>query len=573
MLMLLHLMSSVLAISTVRPDLREPLASVRRVIPFPRRVLSNFLGDAERARPGTKIESPPFEAAGCRWQVSLYPFGGNADPELSGRVGCYLKLLQTEQEEVDATFKVRMHVLSKSELADAAEHGAPAAGQRGLPFRCGMTFCRAAEAGLSVGRCEDWGAHVYPTDLLLAELEATPDEYAPCVEVELSVWSRRRCEAGASLAALAAQVRRLPEGSLRVGEVFVALASSGEAKPLVRDGIEYRVMRLLTAAGDARFDTQGDDVATAWLVPTLKDARAGAVFESNERNVRAALAADPSGRFFADDRGGDWTGLVWADEAAGQRRLPVAVSLASLPPLASRLGLRALPARLGFAARSNLPRLLLFLLIGASPLWAGYLLSQLGSAYVIPSRSMEGTLRVGDVVLAEKASRLLSLPYEAGDLVLFSPPPGLTQLVSESGGRLDARDLFVKRIAAVGGDTVELLPSGGIAVNGVARAPAPLACEEPPPPPLQGSEEPTSGGEKRRVIPAGSLFVLGDCPARSTDSRKWGVLPTQNVVARPVVRIWPPERTGAIDETVDLNPFRREAERAAARDSRRAPGE
>ena len=31
------------------------------------------------------------------------------------------------------------------------------------------------------------------------------------------------------------------------------------------------------------------------------------------------------------------------------------------------------------------------------------------------------------------------------------------------------------------------------------------------------------------------------------------------VVARPVVRIWPPERFGAIEAGTDLNPFRREA--------------
>ena len=44
---------------------------------------------------------------------------------------------------------------------------------------------------------------------------------------------------------------------------------------------------------------------------------------------------------------------------------------------------------------------------------------QLGSFYAIPSRSMEATLAVGDVIFAEKVSRLVNLPYERGD---FSPP-------------------------------------------------------------------------------------------------------------------------------------------------------
>ena len=148
------------------------------------------------------------------------------------------------------------------------------------------------------------------------------------------------------------------------------------------------------------------------------------------------------------------------------------------------------------------------------------------------------------------------LPYEPGDLVLFSPPEGLKQLVADAGGRVGSRDLFVKRVAAVAGDTVELLPSGGVAVNGVPRAPPPLQCDEPPPPSIfPGKAE----GElsDARTIPAGTLFVLGDCPARSTDSRAWGPLPLESVVARPVVRIWPPERQGTIDESTDLNPFRR----------------
>ena len=152
--------------------------------------------------------------------------------------------------------------------------------------------------------------------------------------------------------------------------------------------------------------------------------------------------------------------------------------------------------------------------------------------------------------------------------MLFSPPAGLRQLVADAGGRVGSRDLFVKRVAAVGGDTVELLPSGAIKINGVPRAPPPLQCDEETPPsifPGRAAAGPLAAGPLApgdsegvsRVIPEGALFVLGDCPARSTDSRAWGPLPVESVVARPVVRVWPLDRQGAIDASTDLNPFRR----------------
>ena len=70
-----------------------------------------------------------------------------------------------------------------------------------------------------------------------------------------------------------------------------------------------------------------------------------------------------------------------------------------------RLGCMAGAARFAYAARTSGSVLLLLIVIGASPLWGGYLVSRLGSGYVIPSRSMESTLSVGDVVLAGEAGQ------------------------------------------------------------------------------------------------------------------------------------------------------------------------
>ena len=153
-------------------------------VSFPSAVLRRFF--SEQGRPGARVDAPPFRvASGTSWRISLYPCGGNT--EYSGRVGVYLRCLQ--DVEVDATFSMTL-----------TTDGAPL----GTNFACGMTFCEASEAGISVGRCEDWGAHVCDTSSLLQQLNDHDSEIA--VAVELTVWSQRERVRGAALRALAEQV-------------------------------------------------------------------------------------------------------------------------------------------------------------------------------------------------------------------------------------------------------------------------------------------------------------------------------------------------------------------------------
>ena len=266
----MHALLTLLAIAFTPPTAH------RQIIPFPRRVLAEFLADSERAVPGTRIDSPPFEAGGHRWLLSLYPFGGNADPYFAGRIGLYLKLDETKgapSREVDAVFSLKLRTLVEGEVPDDATN------QRGLAFRCGMTFCAADEAGNSVGRANDWGAHVYPTSLLLRELE-TRDECGAVVDVELSVFGSRPCKKGASLLALAEQTNRLPSGALRVGEVVVPLTHEGDGsggdgsggegyRPAA--GVEHRIMRLTAADGTPCFTS--DEAEIAYLLPTSATSR------------------------------------------------------------------------------------------------------------------------------------------------------------------------------------------------------------------------------------------------------------------------------------------------------------
>jgi signal peptidase I len=268
--------------------------------------------------------------------------------------------------------------------------------------------------------------------------------------------------------------------------------------------------------------------------------------------------------------------------------------------------------------------------LGLSPLWVGFIVSQFVSAYAIPSRSMDSTLMVGDVVLADKVSPKLHLPLERGDIIFFRPPEELAKIAEKSGSRIGGRDLVVKRVAGIAGDNIRLddetdgqsilidgspypRPASGCradlagaeaTVADRATVPAaadseieqrleqlrrtgkissaeadallrdvtqPEATDEAVESVLNRSEARISTAfpsqDQELLFPVSkyhtqkvsehSVFVLGDCAQASTDSRYWGELPESLVVGRPFLRVWPPNRIGAVDKTADLNPFRR----------------
>ena len=388
--------------------------TVRRTIRFPR---DSLIGG--QIVPGVRLDSSPFEAGGSSWQVSLYPCGVSASD--ANRVGVYLKLNGASGREVDASFSLALQVLpvdrglqGSAPLAAAAV-SLEGAESRGLEFRCGMTFCSAAEALESAGRCEDWGAHVYNSALLFSELESTAESTA-AVDVELQIWSERAC--GRASEAFLEQTRRLPRGSVRVGEVIVALAGSparvDDGAYRCVPGVEYRVMRLVAPDGTARFELDNADRSSlVYLLPTSKAARREDDASGSEDGVASVLLDDDTtgsslpGARFLRRRSRAAPKTTWGEttqdwQGVASNKWPVGVRVDALPPLASRLGFRSFPARFAYAARTSGSVLLLLMVIGASPLWGGYLVTRLGSGYVIPSRSMESTLLVGDVVLAGK---------------------------------------------------------------------------------------------------------------------------------------------------------------------------
>ncbi|MFB7375687.1 signal peptidase I [Streptomyces sp. NPDC056222] len=203
------------------------------------------------------------------------------------------------------------------------------------------------------------------------------------------------------------------------------------------------------------------------------------------------------------------------------------------------------------------------LLITVALLIALVLKTFLVQAFVIPSGSMEQTIRIDDRVLVDKLTPWFGSKPQRGDVVVFKDPGNWLQddtaPVTEDPigvkqvkqaltfiGLLpsaDEQDL-IKRVVAVGGDTVECCGTDGrIKVNGV-----PL--DEPY---LHPGNEP-SKIKFKVTVPAGRIFVLGDHRSDSADSRfhldekEQGTISEEDVVGRAVVIAWPVSHWRRLEE-------------------------
>jgi signal peptidase I len=169
--------------------------------------------------------------------------------------------------------------------------------------------------------------------------------------------------------------------------------------------------------------------------------------------------------------------------------------------------------------------------------------------YRIPSASMEPTLHVGQRVLVNRLSHRLGSTPKVGDVVVFRPPAdadagtcgdgasgaGTPRPCATPGpGRHD--QVFIKRVVAVGGDTIAVRDGRAVRNGRVADEPFIRSCDGG-----SGCDFP----EAIRV-PDGYVFLMGDNRGGSDDSRYWGPIPVSRIIGKAIATYWPPSRVGGV---------------------------
>ena len=151
--------------------------------------------------------------------------------------------------------------------------------------------------------------------------------------------------------------------------------------------------------------------------------------------------------------------------------------------------------------------------------------------YRVPTGSMEPTILVGDQIVGQKVTLELGMDVEGGDIVVFRNPEATSE-----------HDILVKRVIATGGQTVDL-EGGTVYVDGVPLT-EPYAQGSSLPLPVQAEGVQVSFPY---TVPEGYVWVMGDNRQNSADSRYFGAVSEENLIAVAVVRYWPLDRIGALE--------------------------
>lgn len=131
----------------------------------------------------------------------------------------------------------------------------------------------------------------------------------------------------------------------------------------------------------------------------------------------------------------------------------------------------------------------------------------------VPSGSMISTINVGDKVIGFRLSYLFSDP-KRGDIVMFNAPD-------------KEKTIYIKRIIGLPGDTIKI-ENNKLYINGE----------------LYEEDYVKNGwsgmtGTFTYEVPKGEYFMMGDNRDHSNDSRAWGSVKKDEIIAKAIFRYYP----------------------------------
>lgn len=152
---------------------------------------------------------------------------------------------------------------------------------------------------------------------------------------------------------------------------------------------------------------------------------------------------------------------------------------------------------------------------------AGLIRYFLVQPFFVEGASMEPNFESGEYLLIDELSYYFK-PIGRGQVVVFHYP-------------LDTSKYYIKRIIGLPGETVEI--KNGKVVVYSDKYPNGFALDENYLP-----KDLITDGQIKKRLSNNEYFVLGDNRSVSSDSRRWGALPKNDIVGRVWVRAWPVNR-------------------------------
>lgn len=140
--------------------------------------------------------------------------------------------------------------------------------------------------------------------------------------------------------------------------------------------------------------------------------------------------------------------------------------------------------------------------------------------FFVKGDSLEPNFSDGDYLIIDEISYRFRDP-QRGEVIVFKYPN-------------DPSQRYIKRIIGLPGETIEI-KDGQVMVYRQGEEKAEEALDESD----YLSSTVSTSGNLNLTLQEEEYFVLGDNRPVSSDSRRWGTLPRENIIGRVLARLWP----------------------------------